>query len=162
MCVCVSVPWCISHAGRTAGWWAPWWGRWQTGPQGCRERTRRGPSLTERREADQRHDTVFFMNEMEIKTFTQGGDPAVTLLGWDLPPLSVLLRAPSLWGHSSHLWGTGDEGGEQNLFWDRDRVEQAWMNVFVSCVGKLTTRAALSCDSHFRQNHGPVGTWTIP
>lgn len=22
----------------------------------------------------------------------------------DLPPLSVLLRAPSLWGQSSHLW----------------------------------------------------------
>lgn len=30
------------------------------------------------------------------------------------------------------------------------------------CVGILTTRAARSCDSHFRQNHGPVGTWTMP
>lgn len=29
------------------------------------------------------------------------------------------------------------------------------------CV-TLTTRAALSCDSHLRQNHGPVGTWTMP
>ena len=26
------------------------------------------------------------------------------------------------------------------------------------CSVILTTRAALSCDSHFRQNHGPVGT----
>ena len=27
---------------------------------------------------------------------------------------------------------------------------------------RLTTRAILSCDSHFRQNHGPFGTWTMP
>ena len=30
------------------------------------------------------------------------------------------------------------------------------------CLLKLTTRAALSCDSHFRQNHGPEGTCTMP
>lgn len=41
----------------------------------------------------------------------------------------------------------------------------AWLErADVACVvvGVLTTRAALSCDSHFRQNHGPVGTWTMP
>lgn len=31
----------------------------------------------------------------------------------------------------------------------------------ISC-GVLTTLAALSCDSHFRQNHGPEGTCMIP
>lgn len=30
------------------------------------------------------------------------------------------------------------------------------------CVDVLTTRAARSCDSHFRQNQGPVGTCTMP
>jgi len=42
---CASVPWCIGHVGRTAGWWAPWWERWQTAPPGCRAHTPRGPNL---------------------------------------------------------------------------------------------------------------------
>lgn len=66
--VCVSVPWCISHVGHTAGWWAPWWGRWQTALQGCRVRTQRGPSLMESRNTENsthRHNTL---PNLELRT----------------------------------------------------------------------------------------------
>lgn len=52
--------------------------------------------------------------------------------GWHLPPLSVLLRAPSLWGHSSHLW---DSTGESRPCCECDVYQNSWSgNRYSGCV----------------------------
>lgn len=104
----VSVPWGISHEGRTAGWWAPWWGRWRTAPRGCRAHTQRGPTLKRRLENRFLRFSWEWRENLKLLILLE-----CSYTTGSLPPLSVLLRAPSLCGHSSHLW---DRMGREQRF----------------------------------------------
>ena len=73
--------------------------------------------------------------------------------------VSVLLSPPSLFGHNSQRLKINGLYEEQLLL---NAIEIIRYYKPIHLKSKLTTLAARSCDSHFRQNQGPVGTETIP